>query len=190
MVMEVEELNSLVAAAAAGEHRAWERLVEHFSGLVWSIAGSYGLGRADAADVVQVTWLRLVEHLGRLKDPTRVGAWLVTTARRESLRLLRAGSREILAGDDDRFERGGPAPRSPESQVLENERARLLWRSFRQLSVRCQELLRALLFAYPALSYDQVAEAFGMPIGSIGPTRARCLDHLRRRLGSEVSVTE
>ena len=82
MAMEVEELSSLVAAAAAGEHRAWERLVEHFSGLVWSIAGSYGLGRADAADVVQVTWLRLVEHLGRLKDPTRVGAWLVTTARR------------------------------------------------------------------------------------------------------------
>jgi RNA polymerase sigma factor (sigma-70 family) len=188
--MEAEEISSLVAAAAGGEGRAWERLIEQFSGLIWSIAGSYGLGRADAADVVQVTWLRLVEHLGHLKDPTRVGAWLVTTARRECLHLLRAGNREIVADDDGRFERGGPSPRSPESQVLENERARLVWRSFRQLSIRCQELLRALLFAYPALSYDQVAEAFSMPIGSIGPTRARCLDQLRRTLGSDVSLAE
>jgi len=188
--VEAKELSSLVAAAASGEDRAWERLIEHFSGLLWSIAGSYGLGRADAADVVQVTWLRLVEHLGRLKDPTRVGAWLVTTARRECLRLLRAGNREIVVDDDGRFERGGPTPRSPESQVLENERARLVWRSFWQLGNRCQELLRALLFAYPALSYDQVSEAFGMPIGSIGPTRARCLEQLRRKLGSDVSLAE
>jgi RNA polymerase sigma factor (sigma-70 family) len=187
--MEPEELSSLVAAAAGGQDRAWERLVEHFSGLIWSIAGSYGLGSADVADVVQVTWLRLVEHLGRLRDPSRVGAWLVTTARRECLGLLRAGSREQVADDDATFERNGSS-RSPESRVLEGERARLVWRSFRQLGTRCQELLRALLFAYPALSYEQVAEVLGMPIGSIGPTRARCLDQLRRKLGSDVSLAE
>jgi RNA polymerase sigma factor (sigma-70 family) len=188
--MDAEELRSLVAAAAAGEGRAWERLIEHFSGLIWSIAGAYGLGRADSADVAQVTWLRLVEHLGRLKDPSRVGAWLVTTARRECLRVLRAANHEIVVDDDGRLERHGPLTSSPESQVLKNERAALVWRSFRQLVPRCQELLRALLFAYPALSYDQVAEAFGMPIGSIGPTRARCLEQLRRKLGSDVSFAE
>ncbi|HZD38373.1 MAG TPA: sigma-70 family RNA polymerase sigma factor [Actinomycetes bacterium] len=188
--MEAEELSSLVAAAASGENHAWERLVEQFSGLIWSVAASYGLGRADAADVAQVTWLRLVEHLGRLKDPTRVGAWLVTTARRECLGMLRAGNREIVTDDERRYERAGPKSRSPESQVLENERARIVWRSFQELGARCQELLRALLFAYPAMSYNQVAEAFGMPIGSIGPTRARCLDQLRRKLGADVSFLE
>lgn len=187
--MEPEELSSLVTAAAAGQERAWAALVEHFSGLIWSIAGSYRLSKADAADVVQVTWLRLVEHVGRLKDPSRVGAWLVTTARRECLGLLRAGNREQVADDDGTFERNRSG-RSPESQVLESERARLVWRSFRQLASRCQELLRALLFAYPTLSYEQVAEALDMPIGSIGPTRARCLDQLRRKLGSDVSLAE
>jgi RNA polymerase sigma factor (sigma-70 family) len=188
--MDADELSSLVAAAAGGQAKAWETLVEHFSGLIWSIAGAYGLNRADSADVAQVTWLRLVEHLGRLNDPTRVGAWLVTTARRECLRLLRAANREIPADDDSRLERAAPANPSPESHVLKNEQATLIWRGFRQLVPRCQELLRALLFAYPALSYDQIAQAFGMPVGSIGPTRARCLEQLRRRLGSDVSFAE
>jgi RNA polymerase sigma factor (sigma-70 family) len=188
--MDADELSSLVAAAAGGQTHAWETLVEHFSGLIWSIAGAYGLSRADSADVAQVTWLRLVEHLGRLKDPSRVSAWLVTTARRECLRLLRAANREIVAGDDGRLERTAPTASSPESQVLKNEQATLVWRGFRQLVPRCQELLRALLFAHPALSYDQIASALGMPIGSIGPTRARCLEQLRRKLGSDVSFAE
>ncbi len=188
--MDADELSSLVAAAAGGQAHAWETLVEHFSGLIWSIAGAYGLDRAASADVAQVTWLRLVEHLGRLKDPTRVSAWLVTTTRRECLRLLRAANREIVADDDARLERGAPATPSPESQVLKHEQATLIWQAFRQLVPRCQELLRALLFAHPALSYDQVAQAFGMPVGSIGPTRARCLEQLRRKLGSDVSFAE
>ncbi len=188
--MDAEEFSSLVEAAAGGNGHAWETLVKHFSGLVWSIAGSYGLGRADSADVTQVTWLRLVEHLGRLKDPSRVGAWLVTTARRECLHLLRASNREIATDDESRLERGGPDGPLPESLVTKSERAALLWRAFRELGSRCQELLRALFLAYPTLSYEQVAEAFGMPIGSIGPTRARCLEQLRRKLGSDVSFSE
>jgi RNA polymerase sigma factor (sigma-70 family) len=163
-------------------------LVEHFSGLVWSIAGAYGLSRADSADVVQVTWLRLVEHLGRLKDPSRVSAWLVTTARRECLRLLRAAKRDIPTDDDSRLEQLAPGNQSPESLALKGERAALLWRAFGRLGPHCQELLRALILAYPVLSYEEVAEAFGMPVGSIGPTRARCLEQLRRRLPSDVST--
>lgn len=184
--MDAEELTSLVEAAAGGDASAWEALVKHFSGLVWSIASAYGLGRADAADVAQVAWLRLVEHLGRLKEPSRVGAWLVTTTRRECLHLLRAGNREIVTDDSARLERGGPSDPSPESLVLTSERATLLWQAFEQLGPRCQELLRALFLAYPTLSYEEVAEAFGMPVGSIGPTRARCLEQLRRKLETDV----
>jgi RNA polymerase sigma factor (sigma-70 family) len=186
--MDAEELNSLVQAAADGDDRAWETLVEHFSGLIWSVAGAYGFARSEAADVTQVSWLRLVEHLGRLKDPSRLGAWLVTTTRRECLRRLRAGHYEVPASDDQRFETLRSDVPSPESLVLKTERAVLIWRAFRQLDSRCQELLRALLLAHPALSYEEVAEAFGMPIGSIGPTRGRCLDQLRRKLGSGVST--
>ncbi len=186
--MDAEQLHRLVEAAAGGDAGAWEMLVERFSGLVWSVAGSYGLSRADSADVVQVTWLRLVEHIRGLKDPSRVGAWLVTTARRECLRLLRAADREVLTGDYTSLEPVEPGGSSMESLVLRNERAALVWRAFRQLGARCQELLRALLLAYPVLSYDEVASALGMPIGSIGPTRARCLEQLHRKLGSDVST--
>ncbi len=185
--MDAEELSLLVAAAAAGEAAAWATLVEHFSGLIWSVAGAYGLSRADSADVAQITWLRLVEHLGRLKDPTRVGAWLVTTARRECLHLARRTRREIPLDEDRSFENRESGRPSPESLVLKSERATMLWQAFRELGTRCQELLRALLLAYPTLSYEEVAEAFGMPIGSIGPTRARCLEQLRRKLESDVS---
>jgi RNA polymerase sigma factor (sigma-70 family) len=186
--MEAEELGRLVEAAAGGETKAWETLVERFNGLVWSVAGSYGLSRADSADVTQVTWLRLVEHIGRLRDPSRVGAWLVTTARRECLRLLRAANREVPGDAYTKLETVEPGGSSIESLVLRNERAALVWRTFRQLGTRCQELLRALLLAYPVLSYEEVASALGMPIGSIGPTRHRCLQQLRRKLGSEVST--
>jgi RNA polymerase sigma factor (sigma-70 family) len=185
--MDAEELTSLVAAAAGGEAGAWETLVHHFSGLVWSVAGGYGLSRADSADVAQVTWLRLVENLGRLRDPSHVGAWLVTTTRRECLRLLRAMDREIATDDDDRLEHGGLSTPSSESLVLKSERAALIWREFKQLAPRCQELLRALVLAQPRLTYVQVAEALGMPIGSIGPIRARCLEQLRHKLGSSAS---
>jgi RNA polymerase sigma factor (sigma-70 family) len=186
--MDAEKLSRLVQAAAYGDDRAWETLVEHFSGLIWSVAGAYGLTRADAADVTQVTWLRLVEHLGRLKDPSRLAAWLVTTTRRECLRRLRTANREVPASDDYRLESLGSEGPSPESLILRTERAVQIWRAFRQLDSRCQELLRALLLAHPALSYEEVAEAFGIPTGSIGPTRGRCLDQLRRKLGSGVST--
>lgn len=187
--MDAEELDRLVEAAGGGDTESWETLVDRFSGLLWSVAGSYRLSRADSADVVQVTWLRLLEHIGRLKNPSRVGAWLVTTARHECLRVLRAANREVPTYDHSRLEtvEGGGSPM--ESLVLRGERAALVWRAFHQLGTRCQELLRALILAYPVLSYEEVATALGIPIGSIGPTRVRCLEQLRRKLGSDVSMT-
>jgi RNA polymerase sigma factor (sigma-70 family) len=175
--MEQPYLAELVRAAGDGDQRAWEGLVDRFSGLVWSVARAHGLSRADAADVSQTAWLRLVEHLHRLRDPERVGTWLASTARHEALRILRRDRRQVPVGDDA-LEGSGPEAESPEARALAVERSDLLWRAFAELPQRCQQLLRVLM-ADPPPSYQQVAVALDMPIGSIGPTRGRCLDRLR-----------
>jgi RNA polymerase sigma factor (sigma-70 family) len=175
--MEPPYLAELVRAAGDGDQRAWEGLVDRFSGLVWSVARAHGLSRADAADVSQTAWLRLVEHLHRLRDPERVGTWLASTARHEALRILRRDRRQVPVGDDE-LEGSGQEAESPEARALAVERSDLLWRAFGELPQRCQQLLRVLM-ADPPPSYQQVAVALDMPIGSIGPTRGRCLDRLR-----------
>lgn len=171
----------LAVAAARGDDAAWKGLVEQFSGLIWSVTRAYRLGSADAADVFQTTWLRLAEHIGRLEHPEHVGAWLATTARRESLRAARASARVVPTDDDAVFDVREDAQASPEQAVLLSERAEQLWRAFRELPARCQQLLR-LLMATPAPSYAEVAAAIDRPVGSIGPTRARCLRLLREKL--------
>src|SRR4051794_25415750 len=97
--MERMNLDELVQAAVAGDQAAWNELVERFQGLVWATSRSYRLSRADAADVAQTTWLRLVENLNRIHDPERLGAWLATTARRECLRHIRLHGREQLSDE-------------------------------------------------------------------------------------------
>jgi len=151
--------------------------VDRFAGLVWATARAHRLSRADAADVAQTTWLRLVENLDRIKDPERVGAWLATTARRECLRHIRLQSREFTTGEESVFD--VPSEDHAEQRVLTRERNTALRRALARISERCQGLLR-LLAAPEALSYEEIAAALGMPIGAIGPTRARCLDQLRR----------
>jgi RNA polymerase sigma factor (sigma-70 family) len=167
----------LVAAAAIGNQEAWDALVDRFGALVWSIARAHRLGDADAADVSQTTWLRLVEHLGRLRDPESVGAWLATTARHECLRLIRQADR--FRYDEAALDPVDPEP-LPEALLVADEREMQLWRAIESLSERCRSLVRVLM-ADPAPSYEEVAAALDMPIGSIGPTRARCLEQLRRR---------
>jgi len=179
VTMEQRGLAELVRAASAGDQRAWEGLIARFSGLVWSVARAHGLSRADAADVSQTAWLRLVEHLDRLRDPERVGTWLASTARHEALRTLRRARRQLPVGDDAELDRSGPPAESPEARTLAAERSDILWRAFAALPPRCQTLLRVLM-ADPPPSYQQVAVAMDMPIGSIGPTRARCLERLRQ----------
>jgi RNA polymerase sigma factor (sigma-70 family) len=171
----------LVAAAARGDDAAWKALVEQFSGLIWSVTRAYRLGSADAADVFGVTWLRLAEHIGRLDHPEHVGAWLATTARREAMRAARASARVVLSDDDAVFDAQEAGGETPEQAMLRSERADQLWRAFRTLPARCQQLLR-LLMANPPPSYAEVAAALGRPVGSIGPTRARCLRLLREKL--------
>lgn len=181
-----EEVASLARAAAAGDQRAWERLVEEFSGLVWAVARAHRLSRSDAADVAQTTWLRLVEHLGRIKDPGRLGGWVATTARRECLRVLRTAARTVPA-DDEVLERE-PSETTVDADLLLAERDAALWQAFDRLPARDQALLR-LLVADPTPSYEEIGAALDMPIGSIGPTRARCLERLRRE-AAVVGVTD
>jgi RNA polymerase sigma factor (sigma-70 family) len=172
------EVAGAVRRAAAGDKDAWDEIVESFSGLVWSVASSHRLGPADCAEVLQTTWQRLLEHVDRIREPERLGGWLATTARRESLRMLRLRARELPTDDEAAF---GPRPDqspTPEEAVLDRERDRQLWRAFTRLSERCQRLLRLVVLVAPP--YTEVAAVLDMPIGSIGPTRARCLENLRR----------
>ncbi len=166
----------LVRRASQGEQGAWDALVDRFSGLVWSVARGWGLTNGDAADVVQTTWLRLVEHLDRIRQPEQLGAWLATTARREAQRAKRRAAR-LLPAEEKEMDVGDPSP-GPESLALSADRDRLLWRSMQSLPERCRTLLRVLA-GDPPPSYAEVSAALDMPIGSIGPTRGRCLEQLR-----------
>ena len=185
-----DEVGELVRAAGRGDATSWDALVARYSGLIWSVARGYRLSQADTADVFQTTWLRLAEHLGQIKDPERVGSWLATTAGRECLRVARSGSRIIPASEAILVSLGQVDGYSPEQAALDSEQARLdadrartLWRAFGELPERCRQLLR-ILIASPAPSYAEVAAALSMPIGSIGPTRARCLQRLRKLLAA------
>jgi len=187
------DAGDLVKAALAGDRSSWDELVRRYSGLVWSVTRGYRLGQADAADVFQTTWLRLAEHLGRIDKPGQVGAWLATTARHEALRIARGATRIVPAEEATLVALGQVDDYSPERAVLDAEQARLdsdraarLWRAFGELPGRCRELLR-ILIASPPPGYAEVAAAMDMPVGSIGPTRARCLRRLRERLAGEVS---
>lgn len=175
------DVAQLLDAAAGSDQRAWEAVVGRFSGLLWSVARAHRLSDADAADVVQIAWLRLVEHLPRIREPAAVGAWLATTARREALRALRRAGRETLPGEDLALEPDDRPGGGPEAVVLAADRDRLLWRSLDRLPQRCRMLLRVLM-ADPAPSYAEVGAALDMPVGSIGPTRSRCLEQMRREL--------
>ena len=177
--------SGLVRAAAGGDQGAWDALVARYVGLVWATARSYRLDDADASDVVQTTWLRLVEHLDRLRDPAAVGSWLATTARNEALRVIRVRSREVVTDELDEPSDEAPLDRG----LLDTERDGAVRLAFAQLRERCQGLLRLLSMDEPP-SYEEIAAALDMPIGAIGPTRARCLEQLRRHLESAQQVVE
>lgn len=172
---------TLLSRAAAGDQEAWDALVDRYVRLMWSVARSYRLRHEDAADAIQTTWLRLLERLDQIDQPNKLGAWLATTVRNECLRVLRSGGRERLYADDSAFDHADSGP-SVETRIVLAERDAALWLSFQRLSAQCQLLLR-LLSGSPAPTYDEVSAAMSIPIGSIGPTRGRCLAKLRQLMG-------
>ncbi len=171
------DLPDCLARSAQGDQSAWSSLVERFTPLLWAVARAHRLSDSDAADAVQGTWLRLVENLGRIREPERVGAWLSTTCRRECLAILRRSSREVPV-DHDRVIDLTPDPDAAvDTALIQQERDARLWSVFDGLNDPCRRLLRVLM-TDPPPAYDEVSASLGMPIGSIGPTRGRCLNKL------------
>jgi RNA polymerase sigma factor (sigma-70 family) len=164
-------------AARDGDKEAFDVLIADLSPLVWHVARGSGLDRATAEDVVQMVWLALLRNLHRLTEPRALAGWLITTTRREANRMRHrvAGHIEL---SPELAEQTATHELSSEHEVLRSERDRALWAAFHKLTQRCQELLRLTVLAGRA-EYRAVAEALHMPHGSIGPTRARCLNNLR-----------
>jgi RNA polymerase sigma factor (sigma-70 family) len=175
---DTEEVGDIVRLAAAGDRGAWERLVARYVGLVWASTREFRLSESDRADVSQTTWLRLLENIDRLEDPERVGSWLATTAWRESLRVAQLRRKVTPTGDEDGLVERDRHQAAPDESLLSAERADDVRAAVRHLPPQWQSLLW-LLVSDPPLSYREIADRLGVPIGSIGPTRGRCLERLR-----------
>jgi RNA polymerase sigma factor (sigma-70 family) len=178
------ELDELVRRCKAGEQRAWAALVQRYQRLVYAIVMRIGLDEHGAADVFQTVFSRLLEHLPRIVDPQRLQAWVVTTAKREALLQRQRARRWVsITPDDD----GAPAwdladdAAIPEQALDELQQLDGLRRALMRLDERCRSLLAQLFQGgEDRPDYGAVSQALDMPVGSIGPTRARCLDKLRR----------
>lgn len=174
------DLGRLLSAAAEGDADSWEEITHRFTNLLWAVARSHRLSTEDSADLVQNTWLRLLENLRRIDCPEAPPGWLATTARREALSVLRRRRRDVLV-DDHYFQSAGQETLELDTAFLTDERDAHLWTCFRRLPERDQQLLRALM-ACDRPSYKTVATALDIPVGSIGPTRMRALKRLRALL--------
>ena len=172
------EIVGWVRKATTGDIYAWNRLVDQYSRLIWSITASFRLGESDAADVVQTTWMRLIEHIDRIEHADRVGSWLAATARNECLRSLAVRKRLVLAHEDDSFDDSARHEPEIDEALLAAERAAGVREAITQLPWRWQRLME-MLMADPPASYAEISDELGLPVGSIGPTRGRCLARLR-----------
>ncbi len=168
----------LVPMAASGDKRAWERLVAQYSRLIWSITVEYRLAESDAADVVQTTWLRLLEHIDRIQYPDRVGSWLAATARNECLRSLASRKRVVLGHDTEAMVQTHAVDAEVDQRLLATERDQTVRDAMARLPDQWQRLLQ-LLMADPPIPYAKISDQLGLPVGSIGPTRGRCLARLK-----------
>jgi RNA polymerase sigma factor (sigma-70 family) len=186
--------DELVAACLRGEQAAWDELVDRYAALIYSIPLKYGLGEPDAADVFQSVCLILLEKLGSVREPRGLAAWIITTTTRECLAVIRKRDRENGRSIADASSSAGievvDPGRLPEEEVLSLERQHLLRTAIGQLPDNCRQLVQALFSdvsdtdfeSVGPVSYQRLAETLGIPMNSLGPTRARCLEKLRRLL--------
>lgn len=177
-------IGELLARAATGDHSAWEAIVERYQRLVWSVVRGFRLDDAAAADVTQTVWLRLVEHCDRIRDPERLPGWLASTARNESLRVLKKQRSQTPVSFE--IDLSDPTEQSFDENLVEDETERAVLRAFTRLPEESQQLLR-LFIAEPPIDYATIADLVGKPIGSLGPTRQRILERLRRLVEAELS---
>ena len=179
MVRATVPITELVASAIRGDQEAWNSIVDRYLPLVMSVVRSCRMTEKDGEDVSQTVWLRLVENLDRIRDPQALPAWIVRTTKNESLRVLRQRSRAVPVDPvEGRALDSVPDPDEIDLELLRCERAQALRDGLAELTADHQELL-LLLVADPPLSYEAIGRQLGMPVGSIGPTRARCLAKLR-----------
>lgn len=176
---ETVDVAVLLQAAARGEQQAWDRLVDRYMSLVISVIRKYRLSDKDAEDVSQTVWLRLVEYIDRIREPHALPGWIATTTKNEALRLLKAKS----LVDPTNPTEGGPLDLDSDSldvddRLLREERHRAIIAGLAELAPHQRQLLE-LLVADPPMSYQDISRLTGMPVGSIGPTRARCLARLK-----------
>lgn len=167
----------------AGEHTALDDLVRSLTPVLWHVVRSYGLPSEQAEDVVQTVWLTLVRRHESIADSQAVAAWLTTTARREAWRVARTATKTLAVGDDV-IETRIPHQTAAEAEVVTADEHSRLWECVRQLPTRCQRLLRIVAFE-DRPDYAGIASQIGMPVGSIGPTRRRCLGKLKALLGQQ-----
>lgn len=172
----------LILACRKGERGAWETLLNKYERLVFSIPLNYGLSRDDAADVAQITFTILIQSLDSLDNESRLGAWLATVVRRHTWRQMERNRRENTGRERDVAESAVPLGKSGEESIERWELIEWLDQGFYLISDPCRKLLLALYFDPRQPSYAEVADRLGMPVGSIGPTRARCLERLREAL--------
>jgi RNA polymerase sigma factor (sigma-70 family) len=173
----------LLTAAAGGSEEALGQIVTELSPLLWQVARATGLGTSDAEDVIQTVWMRLISHLAGIRNSAALTAWLVVTTRREAWRVRAAGRRQLPADHEWLSALPDQQPGSEEQAIIRDQR-RALGAALSQLSPRCQELLRIVAFV-PRPDYRAVAAELGMPAGSVGPTRGRCLAKLRALLADD-----
>jgi RNA polymerase sigma factor (sigma-70 family) len=179
-----ERIARLVTAARQGSEAALGEIVTELSPLLWQVARATGLSVSDAEDVLQTVWMRLLDHLDDIHTSASLTAWLVTTTRRQAWRVSAAARRQLPA-DNEVFSMLPDQGPGSEEQVIIDDQRRILWRAIGRLSARCQELLRIIAFV-PRPDYSSVAVELGMPAGSIGPTRGRCLAKLRALLAGDL----
>ena len=170
---------ALVTRAAGGDPAAWNEIVERYAPLVWSICARFQLSNHDREDVAQNVWLLLVEQLGKLREPAALPGWIATTTHRECLRVVTAArkSERLGTGLDDALQFVDNT--IIDEEILMAERNAALRAAFAELTPRCQRLL-AMLTSDPPCSYAEISATLQIPVGSIGPQRARCLERMRK----------
>ncbi len=172
-------VEELVERAVAGDQAAWDAIVDRYAPIVWSMCRQFRLSDADAADVSQTVWLRTVERLGSLREPAALPGWLSTVTRRECIHASSDASRRPWALETETHDvPADPRATAVDAGLLEAEQRAMLQEAFAALSERCRRLL-SLVFEADPRPYQEISARLGMPTGSIGPTRSRCLDRLR-----------